>query len=119
MALLSPSTSLLILLAGLVLLGLGYGLFSSPNTNAIMSAVRVQYLGIASAMVSTMRSIGQMLSMAIAMLVFSVIMGTVEISPEVYPQLLKSITVAFTIFFFLALFGIWTSYARGKSSTTE
>jgi EmrB/QacA subfamily drug resistance transporter len=119
MVLLSPSTSLVIILAGLVLLGLGYGLFSSPNTNAIMSAVRVQYLGIASAMVSTMRSIGQMLSMAIAMLVFSVIMGTVEISPEVYPELLKSITVAFTIFFFLALFGIWTSYARGKSSTTE
>jgi EmrB/QacA subfamily drug resistance transporter len=115
MALLSPGTSLVIILAGLVLLGLGYGLFSSPNTNAIMNAVTVRHLGIASAMVSTMRSIGQMLSMAIAMLVFSVIMGTVIITPEVYPGLLQSISITFTIFFFLGLFGIWASYARGRA----
>jgi MFS family permease len=115
MALLSPATSLVIILAGLFLLGLGYGLFSSPNTNAIMSAVRVQHLGVASAMVSTMRSIGQMVSMAIAMLVFSIVMGTVQITPEVYPGLLQSITVVFTIFFFLGLVGIWTSYARGET----
>jgi EmrB/QacA subfamily drug resistance transporter len=115
LALVSPATSLLAIFAGLIVLGLGYGLFSSPNTNAIMSAVEVRYLGIASAMVSTMRAIGQMVSMAIAMLVFSIIIGTVQISPEVYPELQQSVTVVFAIFFVLGIIGVWTSYARGRT----
>jgi EmrB/QacA subfamily drug resistance transporter len=115
LALVSASTPLSVILAGLVILGLGYGLFSSPNTVAIMGAVEVKHLGIASAMVSTMRAIGQMLSMAIAMLVFSLIIGTVLISPEVFPELQQSVTVVFAIFFVLGIIGIWTSYARGRT----
>ncbi|MCX6693159.1 MAG: MFS transporter [Methanomicrobiales archaeon] len=111
--LLSPKTQLEVIIAGLAILGFGYGLFSSPNTNAIMSSVEVRYLGLASSMVSTMRSIGQMLSLAIAMLVFSAVIGTVRISPEVYPELLQSINIAFTIFFIISLIGIAASYARG------
>jgi EmrB/QacA subfamily drug resistance transporter len=113
MALISSSVSLLYIIAGLMILGLGYGLFSSPNTNAIMSAVEPRHLGIASAMVSTMRAIGQMTSLVLAMVVFSIIIGSVPISTSVYPQLQQSVTVAFSIFFLLGLFGIWASYARG------
>jgi EmrB/QacA subfamily drug resistance transporter len=109
----SPSMPLAVIIAGLAILGLGYGLFSSPNTNAIMSSVDTKHLGLASGMVSTMRAIGQMLSLAIAMLVFSAVIGTVQISPEVYPQLQKSVTIAFGVFFVLALIGIAASYARG------
>jgi EmrB/QacA subfamily drug resistance transporter len=111
--LISPTTPLVVIIAGLAILGLGYGLFSSPNTNAIMSSVEMRYLGLASAMVSTMRAIGQMLSLAIAMLVFSVVIGTVRISPAVYPELQQSITIAFAVFFVLGLVGIAASYARG------
>ena len=110
---LSPSTPLIIIIAGQIILGLGYGLFSSPNTNAIMSSVEVRYLGLASSMVSTMRAIGQMLSLAIAMLVFSAIIGSVPISPAVFPELMKSVNIAFTVFFMLGLIGIAASYARG------
>jgi EmrB/QacA subfamily drug resistance transporter len=109
----SPSMPLAVIIAGLAILGLGYGLFSSPNTNAIMSSVGAEHLGLASGMVSTMRAIGQMLSLAIAMLVFSAIIGSVQISPEVYPQLQQSVTIAFGVFFVLALIGIAASYARG------
>ncbi|MCU0632872.1 MAG: MFS transporter [Methanolinea sp.] len=115
LALLSPSTPLVVIMAGLVILGLGYGLFSSPNTNAIMSSVGVHHLGIASGMVSTMRAIGQMLSLAIAMLVFSAVIGTVQISPAVYPELQQSVSLAFSVFFVLGLIGIWASYARGRT----
>jgi EmrB/QacA subfamily drug resistance transporter len=112
---LSPSTPLIIIIAGQVILGLGYGLFSSPNTNAIMSSVDVRYLGLASSMVSTMRAIGQMLSLAIAMLVFSAIIGPVPISPVVYPELQQSVNIAFTVFFIIGLVGIAASYARGPA----
>ena len=113
--LISPSTSMAVIIAGLLILGLGYGLFSSPNTNAIMSSVEVRHLGIASSMVSTMRSIGQMLSLAIAMLVFSAVIGTVQITPAVYPQLQQSVNIAFSVFFVIGLAGIWASFARGKA----
>jgi EmrB/QacA subfamily drug resistance transporter len=113
--LLSPTTPLWIIIAGLLVLGFGYGLFSSPNTNAIMSSVEVRHLGIASGMVSTMRAIGQMTSLAIVMLVFSAIIGTVQISPAVYPQLQQSVNVAFSVFFVISIAGIWASYARGRT----
>ena len=111
----SPTTPLWIIVAGLLVLGFGYGLFSSPNTNAIMSSVDVRHLGIASGMVSTMRAIGQMTSLAIVMLVFSAIIGSVQISPAVYPQLQQSVNVAFSVFFVISLAGIWASYARGRT----
>ncbi len=112
--LLSPTTPVVIIIAGLLILGLGYGLFSSPNTNAIMSSVEVRYLGLASSMVATMRAIGQMISLAIAMLVFSAVIGTVRITPGVYPELQQSVNIAFVVFFILGLIGIAASYARGS-----
>ncbi|MGD9490975.1 MAG: MFS transporter, partial [Methanoregulaceae archaeon] len=44
---LRETTGLYSIAASLVLLGVGFGLFSSPNTNAIMSSVEKRYLGIA------------------------------------------------------------------------
>ncbi|MDT8357506.1 MAG: MFS transporter [Methanomicrobiaceae archaeon] len=113
MAFVSPTIPLLLIIAGLIILGFGYGLFSSPNTNAIMSAVEVRHLGVASAMVSTMRAIGQMVSMALAMMVFSIIIGSRPITPKLYPELQLSVTVIFILFFVLGLMGIWASYSRG------
>lgn len=108
------STSKYMILGILMILGLGFAFFSSPNTNAIMSSVEKRYYGIASGTVGTMRLLGQMLSMGVAMLIFSVFMGKVKITPEVYPQLLKSINVAFAIFTALCFIGIFASLARGK-----
>jgi EmrB/QacA subfamily drug resistance transporter len=110
---LTPVTPLYQIIISLMVLGFGYALFSSPNTNAIMSSVTIRYLGIASSMNATMRSLGQVLSMAIAMFCFSVFIGSVAITPPVYPALLTSITVAFLIFTCLCIAGIGISYIRG------
>ncbi len=119
MVLVSPATPMLLIIAGLMVLGLGYGLFSSPNTNAIMSTVDVRHLGVASAMVSTMRAVGQMISMAIAMMVLATIIGSRPISPVVYPELQLSVTLTFVIFFIIGLVGIWASYSRGPMKMGE
>lgn len=113
MVLVTPATPMPLIIAGLMVLGLGYGLFSSSNTNAIMSSVDVSRLGVASAMVSTMRAIGQMISMAIAMMVLAIIIGSQPISPELYPELQQSVTLTFVIFFIIGIVGIWASYSRG------
>lgn len=114
---LSPETPLVYLVAALVLLGVGYGLFSSPNTNAIMSSVDRRYYGIASGMVATMRASGQLLSMAIAMVMFSVFLGTSAIAPGNYPALLSSVRVSFAVFAVLCGIGTAASFARGNVRT--
>jgi EmrB/QacA subfamily drug resistance transporter len=111
---LTESTSLWYMLACLVVLGVGLGLFSSPNTNAIMSAVEKRYYGVASGMNGTVRLVGQMLSMGVAMMLFSLIIGRVEITPEYYPQFIRSLQYAFILFTILCLLGIAASLKRGK-----
>jgi MFS family permease len=98
----------------LMILGLGFGLFSSPNTNAIMSAVEKKYYGVASGLNGTMRLLGQMLSMGIAMMLFAIIIGQVEITPAYYPQFTESLHWAFVIFTIMCVIGIFASLARGK-----
>jgi len=98
----------------LIIMGTGFGIFSSPNTSAVMGSVNKKYYGVASGTVSTMRLIGQMLSMGIATLVFSVSIGRVEIRPEHYPEFLSSVRISFIIFALLCFLGIFASAARGK-----
>lgn len=111
---LGSGTSIVYLLLVLALLGLGFALFSSPNSNTIMTSVEPQYYGLASGTVATMRTIGQMLSMALAMLMFALIIGRVEITPDRYPAFLTALRVAFSIFTVLCLFGTFASLARGN-----
>jgi EmrB/QacA subfamily drug resistance transporter len=109
---LNRGTSQGFLIASLIILGIGFGLFSSPNTNAIMGSVERKYLGIASATVATMRLTGQMLSMAIATLIIHVFIGKAAISTANQAEFLQTIPITFGIFIGLSFFGIWASLRR-------
>jgi EmrB/QacA subfamily drug resistance transporter len=102
------------IVGSLALLGFGFALFSSPNTNAIMSSVVSRFYGVASSMLATMRLLGQMLSMAIAMIIFTIYFGGAQIQPALYPLLLAATKVAFTLFGLLCLAGIFASLTRGN-----
>jgi EmrB/QacA subfamily drug resistance transporter len=108
------STQVWYLVVCLVVLGAGLGMFSSPNTNAIMSSVEKRYYGVASGMNGTMRLLGQMLSMGIAMMLFALLIGRVEITPEYYPQFVLSMHYTFILFMVLCIVGIAASLKRGK-----
>jgi MFS family permease len=110
----NANTGVAFIIPTLCLFGIGFALFSSPNMNAIMSSVEDRLHGVASSMVATVRTLGQMFSMGIAMLTFALFMGQVEISPALYPFLLKAIKTAWTIFGVLCLAGIFASMARGN-----
>jgi hypothetical protein len=111
---LETNTAIAFIVSSLCILGFGFALFSSPNTNAIMSSVESRLYGVASSMLATMRLLGQMFSMGIAMLIFATYLGRAEITPALYPQLLKSIQAAFLIFGFLCIVGIFASLTRGN-----
>ncbi|HNR98820.1 MAG TPA: MFS transporter [Planctomycetota bacterium] len=109
------TTSLTYVVACLVLLGLSFALFSSPNTNAVMSSVERHHYGLAAAILGSMRLTGQLLSMAIAMLIFSLYgLDRAQITPASYPVLLATVRMAFLIFAGLCLAGVFASLARGK-----
>ena len=107
-------TSTLAIIANLVMLGMGFGLFSSPNTTAVMASVEKQHYGVASSMLGTMRLIGQMLSLAIATLVISLIIGEAKITPGNYLQFPQCMKISFIVFAVLSIFGIFASLARNR-----
>lgn len=111
---LGPASRLAFIVANLMLVGFGFALFSSPNTNAVMGAIERRQYGVGSATLGTMRMVGQMLSMGVATLVFSLFIGKVRITPAVYPLFLTSMKVSFAIFFVLCCCGVFFSLARGR-----
>lgn len=117
--LLDKNTSLEFIILSIVILGFGFALFSSPNTNAIMSSVEKKFYGVASATRGTMRLTGQMLSMGIVMLIFSLYIGRVQITPENYMAFLKSTRIIFLIFTLLCILGIYISLKTGDTVISE
>jgi EmrB/QacA subfamily drug resistance transporter len=113
----STPNYLIILL--LIMMGIGFGLFSSPNSNAIMSSVEKRHLGVASGVVGTMRMVGQMMSMGIAMMLISLYIGKQTINPSTYPGLIAAMRTGFLIFSVLSVFGIFASLARNKKLGNE
>jgi MFS family permease len=108
------TSPLYLIICLLIIMGIGFGLFSSPNSNAIMSSVEKKHLGVASGVVGTMRMIGQMLSMGIAMMLLALFIGQEAIVPTTYPGLIAGMRTGFIIFSFLCILGIFASLARNK-----
>lgn len=116
---LTETTPILYLIFNLLMLGVGFGLFMSPNMNAIMSSVDKKFYGVASGINATMRLLGQMLSMGISMMIFAIVIGPVEITPEYYPQFVSSLHYLFILFTILCIIGIFASITRGKSARSS
>jgi EmrB/QacA subfamily drug resistance transporter len=113
-SLLTDHTPYWLIIVTLIVLGLGYAFFSSPNQNSIMCSVRRRNVGTASAVLGTARQIGQALSVAVATLVMAVIIGRHDIMPADYPNLLTSIRTSFAILTAICVFAILSSLARGS-----
>ncbi len=111
---LNEETSLKLIIGNLILIGFGFALFVSPNTNAVMSSAPKTAYGVASAMLATMRQVGMVLSMGVAMLMFAIYVGRVQITPEYYSLFQQSMKTSFIIFAILCFGGIFASLARGR-----
>jgi EmrB/QacA subfamily drug resistance transporter len=115
LALVGPATPVAFLVACLVLLGAGFGLFSSPNTNAVMGSVEKRSYGVASATLATMRLVGQMLSMGMASLVLALFVGREAVGLEQAARFVAGMRAAFVLFALLCVAGVFASLARGRS----
>ncbi len=108
----TATTSMSLITAMLVILGLGFALFSSPNVSVIMGSVAPRYLGVASGLNSTMRTLGMMASMTIITIIFSIFMAGQAVTAQTQSQFLFSMHVALLTFSVLCIIGIFFSMAR-------
>ena len=108
-----PATPLAFVVACLLLLGAGFGLFSSPNTDGAMASVKKRSYGVASATLATMRLVGQMLSMGIASLVLALFLGPEAVGPERAAGFVAGMRAAFVLYALLCVAGVFASLARG------
>jgi EmrB/QacA subfamily drug resistance transporter len=119
LAMLSSGSETISIVVALVVTGLGFSLFSSPNVNAIMSSVSRKHLGAAAAAVSTTRILGQLTSMVLVTLVMALNFGTAQIEPASYIELEKTISFSFYLAAAICLPGLVLSAVRGTIHKTE
>ena len=115
---LDASTPLYLIVIAMILQGIGMGLFTTPNTNAIMSSVPPNETPNASAAQSAMRTLGQTVSMGLLTLVFAWIMGSLKLSSEYANLIVQSSQIICLICTILCIIAVFASLVgiRSKDS---
>nr|WP_320114258.1 MFS transporter [uncultured Desulfuromonas sp.] len=114
-ATLTATSPLSFIVGILVVLGLGFALFSSPNTRVIMTSVAERDLGVASGFSACMRTLGMMTSMTIVTVIFSWRMAGQPITPQTQSLFISSMHLALMIFSGLCAVAVFSSFGRHQS----
>jgi EmrB/QacA subfamily drug resistance transporter len=106
------TTPMPLIMGILALMGVGFSLFSSPNTTTVMASVPAKSYGIASSFLATMRTVGMLCCMTIITLVFKHIMGDHPVSAETQSSFLTSMHLCMMVFCLLCIAGVFCSMVR-------
>ena len=101
------------------LIGLGFGLFSTPNNSTAIGAVDEAHLGIGSSLTNQARLCGQMISTALVSLLLTVYIGDQEIMPEQYPALAKTVQWIIQCSLVFTLVAAFFAYTRGDVNRAQ
>ncbi|MDD1771215.1 MAG: MFS transporter [Methanomassiliicoccales archaeon] len=130
LSLLGVDSSTVLVGIGLFVIGLGMGLFASPNTSAVMGCVPKSQLGVASGTLATMRFVGQATSLAVMGAIVATVASTAIVSSlftgldvgsiQIASQdFVDGMRIAFLVSAAIAVVGGITSLARGPSFSDE
>jgi EmrB/QacA subfamily drug resistance transporter len=109
------------------IIGFGIGLFSSPNQTAIMKSVEKRDLGIASGTLSTMRVVGQSISIALLSAILGAFISSSVLNPVLSHQTVTITAIikasfemgmhtAFIVSAIICIFGAMISLIRGRET---
>ncbi|MBF0302389.1 MAG: MFS transporter [Desulfamplus sp.] len=96
----------------LIVMGLGFGFFSTPNNTAIMGSITPRDYGIASSIIATMRTTGMLTSMTIATVLISHYLGTEPLTAATGELFLLTMHTAMVLFSGMGLVAIFLSMGR-------
>jgi len=114
---LAPSSPLIQVATGLAIVGLGTGMFVSPNTSALLGAAPLNRRGIASGILATARNVGMVLGVGLAGAIFT----TVQSHGQAMGSLTATfdgISMGFLVAAGVAVIGALTSAVRGRASVS-
>ncbi|MBF7073932.1 MFS transporter [Glaciecola sp. MH2013] len=111
---LDTNTTALYISASLALIGLGFGLFSTPNNSAIMGAVKEQEVGVASASMNLSRTIGNLFGMSIVNLMMHFYIGDETFNASNNAELMSTISLALMMSLTFVIIASVVSAMRGR-----
>jgi EmrB/QacA subfamily drug resistance transporter len=118
-ATINADSSLRLIVFTLVLLGLGFGVFSTPNTAAIMASVGPREYGVAASMLATMRTTGMLTSMTFITIILAVFMGDQAVTGQTGDTFVSAMQTALILFGGMSLSGIGCSLGRFTPRSNE
>ena len=110
----SETTSVWYILGVLFITGAGFALFSSPNTNAILSCVKPQDYGVANSIIATMRTYGQSSGMAVLSIITAAVLGNGSLESSPAADILRLMHISFLVFSAICVVGLFFSLARDR-----
>lgn len=113
---LQADSSLVAIFGIQIIMGFGFGLFSTPNTAVIMSSVEKTDYGMASSMLATMRTVGMLTSMTVITVLLGHYLGKREITIETTQEFIKTMHTAMMIFTVTGIGAIFCSFKRTPKS---
>lgn len=111
----AADSPLVFVILPLVVVGLGFAFFSSPNTNAVMTCVEQRDYGVASSILATMRNLGQSGSMAIVTFIVAGFLGNTPLGEADASAIMYVMRICFIVFTCLCTVGIFISLKRNKA----
>ncbi|MCH8309799.1 MAG: MFS transporter [Chloroflexi bacterium] len=127
---LTPDSSFLLAMAGMVMQSLGTGTFNAPNNSAVLSAVEQSKYGVISGFLNLVRNSGNLTSIAVATAIVTATMASLgyapslaEVSADGDSGLILAFTsglrMAFRIMSGFVLVAIMASFFTGKAVSLE
>ncbi|MDR0909474.1 MAG: MFS transporter [Spirochaetaceae bacterium] len=113
------NTPLAFVMASLLLTGIGFGLFSSPNQTAIMSSVQASDYSMASSLIATSRNIGDVISMGLISIIMSLQLGGETLEQASKAQIVRCFRIGFIIFTIICAAGVFISLQRRTNTHHE
>lgn len=98
----------------LLILGIGFGLFSTPNNNSIVSSVSKAEIGVASAAMNLGRTVGNLIGMSIVNTMIHIIIGDIPIEIAPLDNIAKTVEFALMLSLGMVLCACVASGARGR-----
>lgn len=114
---LDATTPLPLVIASQIMVGVGVGMFGSPNSSAVMGAVPSAQRGIAAAILSTARTLGNTLGLGLAGAIFATVLAGHALTESAY--VMPAVSAGFATASGLALLGALISAARPSGSSSR
>ncbi len=112
---LSVSSNTTYISGSLLLLGIEFSLFSTPNNNAIMGAVDKSELGVASSSMNSSRTIDNLFGMSLINLIVYYYLGDSTFSAQNSHALMSTISLTFKMSLRFVILASCISALRGRA----